>query len=75
MSRRDQSTAMGLTERGLSLFGEGRLQESVDQFTKAIALDPAYRPAWEARAEAYARMDRKEQAAEDRRRLNALSGT
>ena len=36
-----------LTARGIELFNEGRFQESIDQFTKAIALDPNYREAWE----------------------------
>ena len=65
-------TPANMTERGLGLFSQGRLQESIDQFTKAIALDPNYTPALEGRAEAHARLGRGEQAAEDRRRLKAL---
>ncbi|KAA1286582.1 MAG: tetratricopeptide repeat protein, partial [SAR202 cluster bacterium] len=47
--------------------------ESIDQFTKAIALDPNYAEAWEKRAEAYAQMGRSQQAEEDRRHLQALA--
>ena len=66
-------TAASMTERGLALFDQGRVQESIDQFTKAIALDPNYLEAWEARAGAYARLGRKDEAAEDLRRLKAIS--
>ena len=65
-------TAGSMTERGLALFEQGRVQESIDQFTKAIALDPNYRQAWEGRADAYARLGRKDAAAEDLRRLKAI---
>ena len=65
-------TAASMTERGLNLFNLGRFQESIDQFTKAIALDSAYVPAWEARAEAYFQVGREKEAAEDRRRLEGL---
>ena len=65
-------TAAGMTERGVSLFNQGRIQESIDQFTKAIALDPNYVEAWARRAEAYAQLGRGNEAAEDRRRLDAL---
>ena len=66
-------TPANMTERGIRLFNLGRIQESIDQYTKAIALDPNYKEAWEYRAEAYARLGRGEQAAEDRRRLQALN--
>ena len=69
---RGQPTAARLTERGIQLFNLGRTQESIDQFTKAIALDSNYKEAWEHRAEAYSRLGRGEQAAEDRRRLQAI---
>ena len=65
-------TAANLTERGIALFGQGRVQEAVDQFTKAIALDPQYRLAWEQRAEAYGRLGRAEQQAADRRQLETI---
>ncbi|HJN87261.1 MAG: tetratricopeptide repeat protein [Dehalococcoidia bacterium] len=65
-------TANSLTERGVRLFNQGRTQESIDQFTKAIALDPNYTQAWARRAEAYARLGRGKEAAEDRRQLDAL---
>lgn len=68
-------TAAGMTERGLGLFKQGRVQESIDQFTKALALDPNYTPAWEQRAEAYARLGRNKEAAEDRRRLKAINAS
>ena len=68
-------TATSMTERGVRLFNQGRIQESIDQFTKAIALDPNYTQAWARRAEAYARLGRGEEAAEDRRRLEALDAS
>ncbi len=67
-------TAAGMTERGLALFGQGKIQEAVDQFTKAIALDPSYLAAWQRRAEAYQRLGRPKEAAEDMRRSQALGG-
>ena len=66
-------TAPGMTERGIRLFNLGRTQEAIDQFTKAIALDANHKEAWERRAEAYARLGRDGEAAEDRRRLNAIN--
>ena len=68
-------TASGMTERGVRLYNQGRIQESIDQFTKAIALDPTYGQAFARRAEAYARLGRGEEAAEDRRRMDALNAT
>ena len=65
-------TAAGLTERGISLFTQDRVQEAVDQFTKAIALDPDYRPAWAKRAEAYLRLGLSQKAEEDQRRLEGI---
>ena len=65
-------TAAGLTERGISLFTQGRIQEAVDQFTKAIALDPDYRPAWAKRAEAYLRLGLSQKAEEDQHRLEGI---
>ena len=65
-------TPSNLTARGIELFNQGRLQESIDQFTKAIALDPNYREAWERRAEAYGRMGRPERQQADQRRLEAI---
>ena len=65
-------TAANLTERGIALFSQGRFQESVDQFTKAIALDPKYKLAWERRAEAYGRLGRAERQAADRRQLETI---
>jgi Tfp pilus assembly protein PilF len=61
-----------MTERGLALFNQGRFQEAVDQFTKAIALDSQYKAAWAHRAEAYTKLGRGKEAAEDRRRLEAI---
>ncbi len=65
-------TAAGLTERGVSLITQGRVQEAVDQFTKAIARDPDYRPAWAKRAEAYLRLGLSQKAEEDQRRLEGI---
>ena len=65
-------TPANLTERGVSLFNQGRFQEAIDQFTKAIALDPDYKEAWERRAEAYGRMGRPERQKADQRRLEAF---
>jgi len=70
---RGQPTAANMTERGIWLFNQGRIQESIDQFTKALALDVNFKEAWEHRAEAYSRLGRGEQAAEDRRRLQAIN--
>ena len=65
-------TPANLTERGVTLFNQGRFQEAIDQFTKAIALDPDYREAWERRAEAYGRLGRPERQKADQRRLEAF---
>ena len=70
---RGQPTAANMTERGIWYFNQGRIQESIDQFTKALALDAGFKEAWENRAEAYSRLGRGEQAAEDRRRLQAIN--
>ena len=40
-------TAATMTARGMRLFSDGRTQEAIDQFTKAIALDPSFPEAWE----------------------------
>ena len=53
---------MTITERGQTLLAEGRAQEAVDQFTKALAL--------EARAQAYESLGRTAEAEADRRHLN-----
>ena len=66
-------TAEQMTARGAMLLGEGRIQEAIDQFTKAIALDPKHREAFEGRAEAYTQQGRGERAAEDYRRIQALN--
>ena len=66
-------TAEGMTARGEVLLSEGKLQEAIDQFTKAIALDPRHREAFEKRAEAYSRQGRQERAEEDYRQVQALS--
>ena len=65
-------TAASLTERGIALFRQDRFQEAVDQFTKAIALDPSYKLALKHRAEAYGRLGRAEQEAADQRQLEAI---
>ena len=65
-------TPTNLTERGVELFNQGRFQEAIDQFTKAIALDPNYREAWARRAEAYGRMGRPERQKADQSRLEAF---
>ena len=65
-------TASVMVERGMERFDAGKYQEAIDQFTKAIALDPNFAEAWRRRAEAYAQMGRSEQAAEDRRHLQGL---
>ncbi len=65
-------TAAGMTELGLSLFNQGRVREAVDQFTKAIALDPRYREAWANRARAYSELGLSEKAAADRQQLEAI---
>lgn len=65
-------TAAGMTELGLSLFNQGRVREAVDQFTKAIALDPRYREAWANRARAYTELGQSDKAAADRQQLEAI---
>ena len=66
-------TAEVMTARGAMLLSEGKLQEAIDQFTKAIALDPKHREAFERRAEAYTQQGRGERAAEDYQRIQALN--
>ena len=66
-------TAEVMTARGAALLSEGKLQEAIDQFTKAIALDPKHREAFERRAEAYTQQGRGERAEEDYRQIQALS--
>ena len=66
-------TAALMTARGVNLLSEGRVQEAIDQFTKAIALDPDYREAWERRAESYTQQGRRELADADYRRVQALN--
>ena len=65
-------TPANMTERGIYLFNQGRFQEAIDQFTKAIALDPDYKEALERRAEAYGRLGRPERQKADQRRLEAF---
>ena len=67
-------TAAVMLERGLARLGEGRPQEAIDQFTKALALDANYRQALEQRAEAYAQLGRHELAAADRQRAAEAAG-
>ena len=66
-------TAEVMTARGAMMVSEGRLQEAIDQFTKAIALNPKHREAFERRAEAYTRQGRGERAEEDYRHIQALN--
>ena len=61
------------TGRGAEYRGEGRFQEAVDQFTKAIALDGQYRAALEGRREAYLQLGLDAKAAEDQELLNSLA--
>ena len=65
-------TAAIMVSRGIERFSEGKFQEAIDQFTKAIALDANYAEAWERRSEAYAQLGRQEQAEDDRRHLQGL---
>lgn len=65
-------TASAMTEAGLALFNQGRVREAVDQFTKAIALDPRYRDAWANRAKAYNELGLSEKAAADQAQLEAI---
>ena len=67
-------TAAGMTESGIALIQRGRIREAVDQFTKAIALDPRYREAWEQRATAYAALGLKDKEAADRQQLEGIQG-
>jgi len=65
-------TAAFMVSRGNERFDAGKYQEAIDQFTKAIALDPDYADAWQRRAEAYIQLGRPKQAEEDRRHLQGL---
>ena len=67
-----QLTASAMTEAGLTLFNQGRVREAVDQFTKAIALDPRYRDAWANRAKAYDELGLRDKAAADQAQLEAI---
>jgi hypothetical protein len=65
-------TAAVMVSRGIERFDAGKFQEAIDQFTKAIALDPNYAEAWQRRAEAYAELGRPKLAEDDRRHLQGL---
>ncbi len=65
-------TAAVMVSRGIERYEEQKYQEAIDQFTKAIALDPNYAKAWERRSEAYAQLGRSQQAENDRRHLKGL---
>ena len=65
-------TAAAMVTKGIERVSEGKFQEAIDQFTKAIALDSRYAEAWQRRSEAYARLGRSQQAEEDRRHLQGL---
>jgi Tfp pilus assembly protein PilF len=64
-----------MTARGAAFLSEGKLQDAIDQFTKAIALDPSHREALERRAEAYTREGRQERADEDYQKVQALNSS
>ena len=65
-------TAAAMVSRGIERFDNGKFQEAIDQFTKAIALDPNYADAWERRSEAYVQLGRPKQAEDDLRHLQGL---
>ena len=65
-------TAAVMVSRGIERFDAGKFQEAIDQFTKAIALDPNYAEGWQRRAEAYAELGRPKLAEDDRRHLQGL---
>lgn len=65
-------TAALMVSRGMERFEEKKYQEAIDQFTKAISLDPNYAEAWERRAESFAQMGRSDRAEDDRRHLKGL---
>ncbi len=65
-------TAVAMTERGRGMMENGRVQEAIDQFTKALAMDAAYKPALEARAQAYESEGRNAEAEQDRRQVEAF---
>ncbi len=68
-------TAAAMTAKGTELLSEGRLQEAIDQFTKAIALDSKHREAFERRAAAYSQQGREDRAQEDLQSLRALNNS
>jgi tetratricopeptide (TPR) repeat protein len=66
------TTATGFTDLGLSLFEQRRFREAIDQFTKAIALNASYIPAWQNRAESYKTLGLLEKSLSDTRQVEQL---
>ncbi len=57
-TRRDDTIAPRMTKEdyyyeGVDLFGEGKLEEAIAAYQKALALDPAYTDALHGLAQAY----------------------
>src|SRR2546428_7962460 len=61
-----------LYDRAIDLFADGKLDEAVETYRAAIALDPAYSDAWHGLAMAYSELKQHDKAVEAGRRLLEL---
>jgi len=61
-----------LYDRAIDLFADGKLDEAVETYRAAIALDPAYSDAWHGLAMAYSELKQHDKAVEAGRRLVEL---
>src|SRR2546429_3552417 len=61
-----------LYDRAIDLFADGKLDEAVETYRAAIALDPAYSDAWHGLAMAYSELKQHDKAVEAGRRLRGL---
>src|SRR5438552_5152362 len=64
-----------LYDRAIDLFADGKLDEAVETYRAAIALDPAYSDAWHGLAMAYSELKQHDKAVEAGRRLVELDET
>jgi len=68
MSSKDE-----LYDRAVDLFGEGKLEEAIQAYQAALALDATFADAWHGLAMAFNELGRHEQAIEAGKRLCELS--